>query len=64
MYLPFHWQISMALRGMGDQDLKAAEKEMADDVKNSAYEIIPEEEGYILWHRDVCCAYLPCYHER
>lgn len=35
----------MALRGMGDQDLKAAEKEMADDVKNSAYEIIQKKKA-------------------
>jgi L-lactate dehydrogenase len=35
----------MALRGMGDQDLQEAEKEMALDVKNSAYEIIQKKKA-------------------
>jgi len=35
----------MALRGMGDQDLQEAEKEMAIDVKNSAYEIIQKKKA-------------------
>lgn len=35
----------MALRGMGDQDLQEAEKEMAVDVKNSAYEIIKKKKA-------------------
>ena len=34
-----------ALRGMGNQDLNEAEKEMADDVKNSAYEIIARKKA-------------------
>ena len=35
----------MALRGMGDQDLQEAEKEMAVDVKNSAYDIIKKKKA-------------------
>jgi len=34
-----------ALRGMGNQDLAEAEKEMGNDVKNSAYEIIQKKKA-------------------
>lgn len=34
-----------ALRGMGDQDLTLAEKDIADDVKNAAYRIIEKKHA-------------------
>ncbi len=34
-----------ALRGMGDQDLDLAEKDIADDVKNAAYRIIEKKRA-------------------
>jgi len=34
-----------ALRGMGDMDLKSAEEEIGNDVRNSAYEIIQKKKA-------------------
>ena len=49
-----------ALRGMGDQDLTAAEKEIGDDVKNSAYQIIQKKRatyyGIAMSVRRICSA--------
>ncbi len=49
-----------ALRGMGDIDLSAYEKELADDVKNSAYEIIKRKNatyyGIAVSVRRICSA--------
>lgn len=49
-----------SLRGMGDIDFTNAEKEMADDVKNSAYEIIAKKKatyyGIAMSVRKICTA--------
>ena len=49
-----------ALRGMGDIDLEVAEKEIADDVKNSAYVIIEKKRatyyGIAMAVRRICTA--------